>query len=356
MIRIDGTNGARNEKDARRGSILILAILMMTAGILYGLGYLSVAAAGIDVQEGALARLKACAIAEGGLDQTLLALMDGEVPVTGAMVTLGGGSYMAEVVPSGGGYDVEVVGSCDGVQMFAAARVETINSVLDLKDTFLVRGSVSGRVHPAFQWGGTLAYGNLNSLISTAGNGKMIAAGSYSNLAIDPAAYAATDTLAGDSVMRAGSYEGHYHCLGNLTIDASPTLLNLSGGVSVIGSILVEGKLTIEGGGRDVQLLAGARPVILLVEGDLMVDNVDTLKLNGSSIIQGSAQFLNGVAIGATGSIALNGDLFLDDVSGGPWQYDSGIRKFPPAEVSGGPRRSELDERWRRIGGSGILP
>lgn len=251
------------------GAALLLAILMMTALVSFGVVYLEVSSAQATNQKAEFDRLRAVSLAEAGiahahnelaLDPTFRGTLN---------ETLGDGSYTVTITAVAGGLEIASEGT--SVSNAAGQRsLLTEHTTPNLVGPLHLATNVSFYGGSMLEWSGQLLYGGQLRTFDTsiAVGGRRKAAGlNAPSVVIDfPAGWTYADTLLlnlGDAkdpvLLAAGSYDGTFYCDADLEVTAP---------VTIKGCLMVEGSLTINGAGA-VTIVSGRHPMALAVGGTL---------------------------------------------------------------------------------------
>lgn len=330
----------RDSACRERGAIFFLALLMMAASVTFGIAYVSAASSQLAIQDRQWERVRARAIAEGGLDMALHGLKrDGaEGSVSG--VALGTGTYGYTVTPSAGGYDIDAEGTAGGVDVHYQAHVASVSSEIAVDNTIMTRGSVQGDPATPITWNHVLRYsGDLDF----PGNGRSERLPVFDPITLQSAEYGYTTRLLPAQLLLPGTHSGH------LLSDLGQSVL---GTFQLDGSLYVNGSLTIEALGGVVELNATDTVAVLYVEGNLTIRDASEVSIEGGVFVEGNITFDNVDQLHAFGSLVANGNIQMGINTGtgyaSTWEFDPNILAFPPPVVGGGPRNWMLTESWRR--------
>lgn len=324
---------------SEEGATLILAVLIMTAVLAFGMSYAATSATYLEIQLGTYNRAQSRGIAEGGLEVGHRKLLDsptfrGNLGPT----TVGDGSYTVSIVDNGSYVDVTSEGTVSSFTSSYMSRF-TVGTHLCIEDTFYIGGDFfTDGSTPA--WARTVKYfGNLYILDGGTFEGSKEQGIGFRAIGIDTAAFAAiADNIYPDGQRLNGAINGNIFIAGSGSIDGPTTLT---------GMLCVDGDFDIGArGGGPVELLSASEPTVLLVTGNLTVHDINVLVVAGSIFVMGDVTFTNLPSFNGLGSVVANGNLgFIQ--SGGSWEYDAAIYDDPPTEVTGGPRCIEVVELWR---------
>lgn len=325
----------RNQRE--QGTVLVLAMMLVTGTILFGMSYVSTAIRQTSRGDQALYRFQAMALAEGASERGFRNLMDGDSSAV-TDVSLGSGSYSHSVRSESGGYLITGIGYVGGIEVRSLIRSEAQVSGVAYPGPAYVGGSINGSFGDV-TWSEPLGYGGAFSAVA---NGPTQQFPSITPTVLDAAEFVATDTRS-SLLLLDGVHTGHYYTSG---------FAMLRGAVILNGSVFADQSVDIQGQWNDVTLGATDGKGVLFVKGNLNVWNIEELQINGSIFVEGSASFYNINRLEITGVLVVNGPLniYLDPGTPGMIQLDPDLAgQGVPAAVTAGPAAfSSIQEKWRR--------
>lgn len=325
--------------DVERGSVLVLAMLMVTATLVFGLSYLGSAVdrhtrIGISTD-----RLEATTLAEGAAERALFRLFQGSTSDESS-VGLGNGTFSHQTVTESDGYAITGSGTVNGVTVRCVVHVDGVTSTVGNVDgPVYAGGSLAGDVG-ALTWAEPFRYGG--SLFLTP-NGPVESVTSAPTVSLNTGLFAATEVdLSGTLGLDGGDFVGHYLATGNVQIKGPATLS---------GSVFTSRSLHINGRNKDVELRASGGTGVLFIQGNLTANNVAHLLIEGSIFVEGSVSLTNIDELTITGSILTNGGLDLGTDTG-TIAFDPALTAdtLPPTVTVGGPPIiTPTAVAWRRF-------
>ena len=326
---------ANHSSRRERGAVLILSILLMTALVSFGVVYVEVASTRAAVQGTATDQLQARALAEAGVSHAYHLLAEDPTWRGPLNELLGDGGYNVTVTGVAGGVQVRSIGGTasmgSGVDAIAVATTTP-----QLGGSFVVGDRVTFTGNSHLEWGGRMQYvtaREVNSGSVALGLYDRVSAAEGPNILIDIAsaqgrATTFLPTTSGVAALSPVDYSGLIYCDGNLEGRKLPA-------VSVHGLLAVAGDLHLEEV-TTVKFAMADPHAVLLVNGDLTIDTVDTLILSGPIYVRGDVTISKVPQLEGFGAIVTNGNLTFDDVHGF-WTLDAAVNDFPPPFVSGNP-------------------
>lgn len=321
-----------------KGTVLVLAMMLATGTILFGMSYVSTAVRQSSRGGQSLDRFQAMALAEGASERALRNLMDGDSNAA-TDISLGSGKYSHQVRSESGGYLITGIGYVNAIEVHSLIRVEAETNGVTYPGPLYVAGSVGGSFGDV-TWTEPLGY---DGSFSPVANGPIQQHPSITPTLLDAASFVATDTRS-SLTLATGVHTGHYYTSGNAT---------LRGGVTLNGSVFADQSIDIQGQWGDVTLNATDGTGVLFIKGNLNVWNVESLVVNGSIFVEGSASISNVNRLEITGALVINGilNINLDAGTPGTIQLDPDLAVLGvPAAVTAGPSGvSSIREKWRRF-------
>ncbi|MEM7164856.1 MAG: hypothetical protein AAF581_05290 [Planctomycetota bacterium] len=321
------------------GAALILAILMMTALVSFGVVYLEVSSGMASGRELEIDRVRAVALAEAGIAHAHSALLDDPLFTGPLDESLGDGGYQVTIRSVPGAVEVSSVG---GNPSIAAGYKSMISqrTLPNLRGPFLVGNDVHIN-SSTIGWGGSLGYGNaLNRSLSIAlGLSEQVSGDQAAGFNIDfgaaqSAATTSIDVIAGDidqinadtGQFQDGTYTGITYVNANLDV---------MGDVTLEGTLIVDGNLTIHDGAK-VSIQRGDHPTVLIVGGNLTLQQLSHLTMAGTVYVRGNTSFNHVSWFEGQGSLVTNGDLTFQNCAGG-WEFDPNANRSDAFAVNGPP-------------------
>lgn len=320
------------------GAILILAVLLMTAVLVFGIAYAEISTLMYGQTTLSGDRSKAHAIADGGADyaqQYLLA----NPSFRGSLDTIdvGEGTCEVEISEVGSELLIESLGTLGSVPVGVSAMI-SLDSTLVLDHAVSADGDVTIEGSNV-SWGNGLAHTGTYSEVGTANtHGRRFAGAAHRGVGFLTALLSTgwpDQTFASGAVLT-GELEGKTTVFGNATIE---------GPFSSTGVLVVHGDLVIHGNGQPVKLLMINNKNTLNVSGTLTVYDASPLVLTGVATVLRTTHF-EGSTLRSNGAW-LTGDLIFKGVNA-ELSLSQEVREDPPASISGGNRVYSIQELWRR--------
>lgn len=330
---------------AQVGSVLLIAVLVLSAVLVFGLALLETSASSADQSSRALARMRASALAEGAIE-LLYEELRGSPGFRGTKPVVDDALGRREVsVTTVASNEVEIVarGTVDGVGV--AWRSRASGSVLTaIVDTIFVAGSLTLRQGSHATWDGTTKYGGSVRLFdgsTTSGAGAATTAAIGVTLAGADFAAIADQSLPPSTVLGPGVATGNIYVAGSLTIVAPFTLT---------GSIYATGSVTVQGSGTETVSLVHPGGGAVLVAPGLGVQSLGQLNVTGTVLVMSSVDFDTVSNVQMTGSLLADGGVTLRRVPVANFRFDPRVRDATLPGVDGLTTFGSLTELWRRPG------
>ena len=326
-------------RPAETGTVFVMAVIAMAAVISFGVAFLEIATFQLHTFDGRLTQLQAEAIAQGGLEIGLATIEANPNWTHPILLPMGRGYYRTAPERNNGVIEVVSRGTFSGVSVTYRARVESSGDVLDTRHTFVVGNDAKFRSDTQVTWGGELL---ASKVVDEGGvfDGVSSALDAVPGLSVDfTAASAAAETvLPKDSTLKSGTLTGIIYAAGDLTINGS---------VKIVGTIIVEDKLTIDAAGGDVAILSDSHECVVVTGQNLDIKNVGSLTISGIVVAGNDLNLKQISKLSAVGAAVVDHNMHLEGVVG-EWSNSTTAGGDPPLFVSGGLTRSMLRERWLR--------
>lgn len=337
----ESTSHSRHPRSNEAGVALILAMVLMTATVLFGIVSLESTRTWVTTEELKTDRSSARTLAEGGLD-FLYYRVKANPSYSGRVTrTIGDWSLTMSATQGSGYVDIESVASGEGVALGYRARALKSGGFLPAGVAVRVGDGVVLGPASAMKWSGSMQYVNGMTVDDTAAySGRHATDADFTDWTVDLSAYASTaDTShrAGQTVTRVD--QGTHYGLGDLTF--SSNALRFSGAVGT------EGSMTFEGNGRGVTLIADPDSTVVWSKGDLVFKNISTLEITGLMVVGGDLIFENVTSATVFGVAGVSGNLRVTN-SVVAWEQDPELESYQPPYVSGGDGETTIEEAWRK--------
>lgn len=335
------TADSHGPRSRESGVALILAMVLMTATVLFGIVSLESTRAWVQTEELKTDRSSARTLAEGGLD-FLYFRVKANPSYSGSVTRTIGDWNLTMSATQGAGYvDIESVASGEGVSLGYRARALKSGGFLPAGVAVRVGDGVELGPSSAMKWSGRMQYVNGMTVDDTAAySGRHATDADFTDWTVDLGAYGSIANhshRAGQTVTRID--KGTHYGQGDLTF--SSNALRFSGAVGT------EGNMTFEGNGRAITLIADPDSTVVWSKGDLIFKNISTLEITGLMVVGGDLVFENVAAATVFGVAGVSGNLRVTN-SVVAWEQDPALESYQPPYVAGGDGQTTIEEAWRK--------
>ena len=316
---------APNERShSDSGSVLILSLLTMTALIVMGVGYLEVAATQAEFRVGENGRYQARCLAESGTEWALQVL-EGNPGFTGQLgtVSLGGGTFEAEVTGSGSSGTIVALGEYDGIPAYETTTYQVVTGGGEQ-----IRAGAEVRVHrvSAATWANSLYYsGEWEVDDDSTATGVAVELEQLTEITLDSDAFRdrADHVFYGDQTFAEGAtLTGLVWVEGAVTLN-SPC--NLSGTIFATGDIELTGSAA-------TSISSGAESAVLLSLAKIRLAGSSSLSVVGDIYCLDEFELKDTSAASLTSRVFTNGKFHLHNASG---TWFTPVSSSVPPEVGG---------------------
>lgn len=276
------TSVSRSDRDYQAGSILILALIVMTAVVSLGLAYLEVSALGLQTTDMRLTRLQAQCTATSGMEVAHQRLAEDPTFRGTFSGNVGSSSYIVDVRDLGTGAVIESIGRAGAATFGVRSECEPVagaTEVLDVQATL-----TANRIeinNSRVVWGGDAYYADRlaqsGSDAAMDGNDQVVVSTPFT-LAPDLLAAAATRTHAAGTNVPSGSYTGVHYVAGDCVLNAP---------LKIHGSVFVNGDVVVEGAG-EVTIVVDTESAAIVATGNITIEDATALRVVGGVVGQGN--------------------------------------------------------------------
>lgn len=335
----------------QRGAVLLLALFALAG--LVGVGVMLLEVSVLHHAAGAtgLDRVRARALADGGLQVGHRRLLEDATFVgTLAAVVLKTGQVEVEVQAVDAVHrDILATGKVGGVQVALVQRVaiEPQTSDQHLLHTLYLPGSIRVDDPTLLKVDGTIVLGQALDRRDAAVF-EAVSIQEYAEpvpvIQVDPTAAElaslinldlgggllssglATLKLTGESTLTAlNLVNQNIYCTGTLT---------LRDGCTVHGTVVALGGVIVKGGGSDVRFLPPAGQPAIVAGAAVEFDHVGSLEVLGSICAAGDVRFDKVADLAVHGSLFAGGSVHFKKIELGYWRYDPAVMSAPPPGVT----------------------
>ncbi len=309
----------KRNKTVRKGSALLVVLLIVMAITILSLGFLSRSDVELACGENMILRTQMDYIAESGLEHARgLILNDsnylGNWAVARQQLIAGSDYYDVSVDANG---ELNYLITCGAYREKDGERIGQSSLEAELRlDPCIVFWTRTGATIPSgviingdVYCGETLTNNGIingdvfaNGLLGSNIAGRRKTAGELEVLLdwpqVKPGDYSSYDHTVTDSNLGSG-YTGVVYCPNDIELPGDINTVNIA------GMLIVEGNLTITGSG---DITADANLPALLVTGDLIIEAGGQLTINGLAVVNGKVQ--------ASGTTRITGGLFVNEFTG----------------------------------------
>ncbi|MEM7261977.1 MAG: hypothetical protein AAF488_08295 [Planctomycetota bacterium] len=325
---------ARNPRTSESGFVLPLAIVLMVGVVVIAVGAMEVTLTHASYGGARLERVVATGLAEGGIDLGYQRLAD-DASYRGTFTATASTGEVCTVTIAdvAGGLEITATSNYGSVQRGARAHLEPSGSTsggrgsLSLARPIGIQGQIGISGGSLEVVGGEVVHGGS---LTTSSGGKAV--GDFQESTPDSVTID-TDLLVASAgrVVSGATLGSGTHDMENVVVQGN---LGLSSPTTLTGTLLVDGHLTVSGGGT-VTLGTTDAPLTLIVTGQVNVNRgVSAVEINGLCICSSRVGFWH------IGTLTGQGGLFADSLEIGDvaatWTFDPALVK-PPEAVSGLP-------------------
>ena len=335
-----------------QGTVLILAVLMMTALITFGIAYLSATSLRLQAETGAVDRVRARAMADSAVEHVYYTLRQDPTARRVTPLTLSGAEYSVDLHFGTRHFKIVATGASDSGAEVSLLSYGEFDYAPAVSDTLRATSIVLNGDKTTFTWDGDAISASVEE------NGGSTASGTWAeDLAAPGFVFDAAevreraDTIYDASLLIEGGLD-----------DNNPTVLK--GVIFVDGILTIESPVHIEGtiyatGGIDfidppkgtnysVTVVPGDSQTVLASEGDITFNGrMKTVSVTGMVFSGGDVVFDGIKDVIGIGAISANGAIVATDTDV-TWSYVEDAVSDDPFGVTGiDPTLHGAAELWR---------
>lgn len=325
----------------QKGSILILAFVMMMTAVVITVSYISMVRHDTVLLGGQFDRVRVLYVAEAGLNKAAWYLLntapdastDGSWRTDAYPAAAGSGGndphqesftegeYTMWVEDAGGAIQITSQADYHGITRVVRQRVDMVLTPFALKYALYAGGSVNLSDTTGTVSGNIASQGSITPSSGLTMTGSSGEDSSVNPLTINVSAYAsiADTVINGNQDFVSGIYSGVWYVDGNVTI---------SSGVTFNGSIIATGDVDFSGQSNITITPVSPNPAMISI-GDIQADNSSDVIVNGLMYADAEIQMNNADDFTVNGAIVAGGAVTASDMTGLSLGYDPDIFTSP---------------------------
>lgn len=332
--------GPLQAQDPRAGSVLIVAILLMTALLFFGVEFLAHDSIVQQTQDAAAKRLQTRTLAQAGLDHGQRLLQAGAGSGESWDITVGATGYQVDISQSGGIYEVTSLSKVDGIHSewvasYTVSGGTYLGSLMSGGDLKVRSGMMGGPSTLTVEGPGTVV-GGVDEATGSSIDGDFTLDPALGPLAFDAEAFQASADRVLDGTKFGGAHLGPGNDSGIVFVDGDVTVwqpFTFKGTVFATGNITIVGTL---GFGSIQMEAADGQSAVIAAGGRVSVASLETFVAVGHVLAEGEVVFVDVDDASITGALTSNTEIDIANRSHVTLKYASSA-DVVPTWVTGAP-------------------